>query len=71
MGVVPVVSGDRASVFHTPPASPGLGILINFHIPDLLAPNDIFDFETRVVVHDPLGNSPTNGVTSSNHEVKG
>jgi len=34
-------------------------------------PNDIFDLETRVVVHGPLGNSPTNGAVTSNHEVKG
>lgn len=50
----PVIGGNGSSVLHLLPLRPRLDFIFS-HIPDSLAPDDIFEMERGAVVHHPFG----------------
>lgn len=54
--IIPVVSSDRTSVLHSSPSGPWPDGITRW-APDLLAPDDVLEVETRTVVHDPFGDT--------------
>jgi hypothetical protein len=55
---LPVVGGDRSTIFLGTPVVPGSDSVTRW-TPDPLAPDDILDIECATIVHDPLGDLAT------------
>ena len=54
LGHEPMIGGDGSSILHFFPLRPGFDG-IRSRIPDLLAPNNIFEVENGTVLHNPFG----------------
>lgn len=68
--MVPMVSSIIPTIFHNSPVGPGPWGPIDLHIPDSLAPDNIFNPQGSMVVHRPLSHSTSDGVSVLNHEIQ-